>query len=274
MKIRDYDTYLSRARKDLEVSLNIWKTILMEILGERIQLLFAKGSAIKPWDSPIDYVPILGDLDIHILLYDNESIFKDYGNPNETALDISIQYERRFTQECPNYLHLPRSQIVHLNELLTMEDYVQPRPQDIRILHGEPKAISLTNPRRIKEIDLKRLLETKKLLKNLPMKLFDKSGLDYWVLIRRMNWQISPAPFRLLSQVLDIDPLEIWGWNRTEVTHRLEGRGYNKIANHYNNYYLEGWNAFLSKDMITKSYRQVIYHGFKVLSEILKEISS
>ncbi|MHA2328151.1 MAG: hypothetical protein ACXACR_06480, partial [Candidatus Hodarchaeales archaeon] len=164
MKKSDYDTYQFRARNDVEVSLNTWKTILLEIMGKRIEFLFAKGSAIKPWDSPIDYVPILGDLDIHILLYDDESVFKKYDDPNETALDISHQYERQFTLNCSNYLHIPRPQIVHLNELLTMDDYVPPRTQDIRILHGKSKVFTTVNPKRIKEIDLKHLLETKELL--------------------------------------------------------------------------------------------------------------
>ena len=58
----DYGRLLERARADIEHAILAWTEALRETLGERLSYVYAKGSAVKRWDSPIDYVPILSDL--------------------------------------------------------------------------------------------------------------------------------------------------------------------------------------------------------------------
>ena len=72
---------LPKIRTDIYHSLSIWKDLLINEFEEKIEFIYAKGSAVKPWDSPLDYVPILSDLDIHIKLYSNYEIFQNVLDP-------------------------------------------------------------------------------------------------------------------------------------------------------------------------------------------------
>lgn len=42
---------------DISIAVNIWKDIILDYFLEEIEYLYAKGSALKPWESNIDYVP-------------------------------------------------------------------------------------------------------------------------------------------------------------------------------------------------------------------------
>lgn len=262
-----YTNSLQQARKDIDHCLNVWKNLLTTEFQDRISYIYAKGSAIKPWQSAIDYVPILSDVDIHIKVKDHRSLFHGEQNALNKSLEISQKYEELFTRNAPDALHLPRTQLVIINQLLEAIDYIPPRIQDVQIVLGKPENLLHAKPDRIREIDYMKLLETRETLERLPMSLLDLSGLDYWALLRRnINWRVSPTPFRLLTQVSDITPDEIWSWNRTRITQELQNCEYDQLADHYKQYYLTGWKAFLSHYQDSRVVRQIIYHGINVLS--------
>jgi len=49
------------------------EVLLEEIPDPDIVGIYCKGSVLKDWDSPLDYVPELSDVDIHILFHDDSS---------------------------------------------------------------------------------------------------------------------------------------------------------------------------------------------------------
>lgn len=53
--------------------------LLERVPREQIVGLYAKGSAYKRWDGPLDYVPELSDLDVHVHVRE----------PGRTSADIS-----------------------------------------------------------------------------------------------------------------------------------------------------------------------------------------
>ena len=58
-------------RADVEAMAEAWRTVLLEELGAAaIDGLYLKGSAAKRWDSLVDYVPELSDVDLHVRLSD------------------------------------------------------------------------------------------------------------------------------------------------------------------------------------------------------------
>ncbi len=273
--MENFTNYLKQARKDINHSLVVWTSLLTSEFSNKIKYMYAKGSAVKPWCTPLDYVPILSDLDIHIMLKDGNNIFYDEPDPVKKSLEISEKYEQTFTKEYSNALHLPRTQLVTINQLLTSTDYIPPRIKDVRIMYGEPCTPFFPEPHRIREIDYNHLIKIKRTVENIPMSLIDRSGLDYWTLIRKFNWQVSPTPVRLLTQVSDFVPEEIWSWNRTKITTEIENIGYKQIAAHYKQYYLSGWKAFFAENRDNHAFRQIIYHGYKVLYlslQVLQEI--
>ena len=256
---------LPQIRTEVDHSLNIWKNLLINEFKENVEFIYAKGSAIKPWDSPLDYVPILSDVDIHIKLVDEFKIFQNGLDSITKSLEISGSYEGHFKEKYPKSLHLPRIQLVTINHLKTLPEYVPPRLNDVRIVYGEPYISTILKPSRIREIDYNHLIEIKETLNNLPMSLIDRSGLDNWVLIRRINWQVSPTPIRLLTQIIDTAPLEIWSWNRTKIVAELKDQGFEELIQNYKQFYLKGWEAFLAQHQNNQTLREIIFHGFKVL---------
>jgi len=260
----DWIDLQERARKDVEAGLKAWVTVLKEDLGSRILYAYAKGSALKKLESPIDYVPIISDLDIHIMLVDDDSLLSGSSESFEEAIHYSKRYEDEYLLQNPKYLHVPRTQIMTINRLTSQLEYVPPRPQDILPLVGKIPKPTLKTDDEIRRIDKQNLMNYQEYIEALPRRLFDRTGLDYWFIIREICWRVSPAPVRLLTQITE-DPLDVWSWNRTTIVKKLQSTEYAKIATHYQNFYLHGWNLFLSAFTNSEEYRNCISAGYYTL---------
>ena len=57
--------------------------------------IYFKGSGQKQWDSPLDYVPEISDIDIHLLLSDDAMVRQHLGTV-EQALAIQGEVEERY----------------------------------------------------------------------------------------------------------------------------------------------------------------------------------
>ena len=120
----DVSALLPRAKEDVEAALGFWRELLFEVYGSDLRRLYAKGSAVKPWDGPIDYVPTLSDLDLHL-----ETVLADglAATPQEAfdvAMRLSAKHEARLRRVRPDAFHLPRAQLSFLNDLDADPDVV------------------------------------------------------------------------------------------------------------------------------------------------------
>lgn len=240
-----------------------WSEVLREKFGNRIECVYAKGSAVKAWDSPIDYVPVLSDADIHVLLKDEEEFLDDEEDVFAQAMAMSHAYERRFFEMNPEPLHFPRSQIVHTNRFKLSHRYTPPKSGEVQELVGSLKQEALPSDEQIRKWDYENLIELEDFLRAVPMSAVDRAGFDFWTLIRRMVFRVSPSPFRLLTQDSD-DPYEVWSWNRSRISRELEGE-YPNIEAHYRGFYEAGWHLFLSDFSSRDAFREVTTHGYYVL---------
>ncbi len=265
----DYSTYMNQARKEVDSCLDIWKEILEENYSKAIDYAYAKGSATKKWESYIDYVPVLSDVDIHIKAFKHSNFFDDENSFHE-SVNISETYETRFIEQNPNYFHIPRTQVISINKIVDNVDFIQPKKTSIFPLVGEAKLGTNPSIERIKQIDLNNLLGLEEFLSGLPLSMIDRTGLDLWSLIRRMNWRISPSPVRLLSLSSD-NPLDLWDLNRTSIAKELEKHDYHLIAESYKDYYYEGWISFMEVFTNSQTLRRLITSGFEVLKLCLEE---
>ena len=267
----DYLELQKRARAEINSALEIWTAILQETFGERIRYAYTKGSAIKSWDSIIDYVPEISDVDVHFRFTTLEDmIFSE--DPFSQAMEISSEYERRFLEEQPNAFHMPRSQLLLVDLLMEDVDYVPPRMSDIRVMIGTPKQIPLPSVDTIRSIDLSQLKSLETFLKGLPMSVIDRAGFDFWTIIRRMTWRVSPSPVRLLTQTHP-DPLEVWSWNRSTIVKELEKQGLDDISDAYTKFYKTGWQLYMSDFKDSSAYRDMVKYGYLVLSGCLTRAS-
>jgi hypothetical protein len=263
----DYSEMMKEAREDTQCVMKVWSEVLPEILGSRLESMYTKGSAIKSWESHIDYVPIISDVDIHITLKNDKPLFGSYSEDFDKAIEMSQRCEEEFIRRRPDHFHIPRMQVIETLFLKQDEKYTPPRPQDISVLYGEPK-IPKRTPKAdiIRGRDIANIIELKEYLHDLPRHMIDRSGLDWWGTIRNMTWRVSPSPVRIITQTHS-DPIDVWSWNRTKIHDGLLERGYEKLAKHYYGFYDAGWRLFLSGFSDLKAFRETAVNGFYVLYE-------
>ena len=83
------------------------KSALLDVLpAQSIRTIYFKGSAQRPWDSLLDYVPELSDVDVHVWLH--EAAVSSDEITLETALQVQTAIERIYAERVPEPLHVPR----------------------------------------------------------------------------------------------------------------------------------------------------------------------
>lgn len=82
---------------------------LVDWFGDGMLGMWCKGSAAKPWDSAIDYVPELSDVDIHDRA---DAVTAALLADLDTALGIHADIERRFTPPSRRRCTSPGAQFV------------------------------------------------------------------------------------------------------------------------------------------------------------------
>ena len=266
----DRQELLGEARKDIDACLTIWSELLEEFLGDRLNYAYAKGSSVKTWTSTIDYVPILSDVDVHVSTTDG-----DLSKSFDEALMISQRYEEAFKSERTDHLHIPRMQLISMKRLIENAniDYVPPLLKNVRVLNGKPKQEPIPDIETIRQIDRRSTVRQEEFVNSLPYNLIDKSGLDFWALIRcgGLGWRVGPAPYRIMTQIYP-EPIEVWSWNRTTLLQELGYGVYKEIAKHYKSFYDSCWGIFLSDFKSTEEYRNVVRHGYRVLKLCLESV--
>ena len=264
----DYSEMMEKAKEDIQCATEVWSDILPEVLGSRLESMYGKGSALKPWDSHIDYVPIISDIDIHISLKDDEPLFGSSSHDFDIALNISQKCEDEFVHRRPEHLHIPRMQVIETRFLVKNEKYTPPRPQDIIVLYGNPPTHKVPPPDVIRAVDLERICELEEYVDDMPRTIIDRTGLDWWSIIRTMSWRVSPSPVRILTQNHG-NPIEVWSWNRTRIHKTLIEEGFDKLAEYYHGFYDAGWRLYLSDFKGLKEFRETARNGYYVLMESL-----
>ena len=267
-------------KKDVTIALNVWKNLLLEFFQDDIEYIYAKGSSTKPWESQIDYVPQISDVDIHIKLFESNS--SSLLHPNlETSLSLITEYEKRFLFQNRSlnrkYIHLPRVQIVILNKItIDLINFTYPRIQDVKILYGNPIFPQEVEHDLVRKQDKEELLKLRETLQTIPESLRDRSGkYELYIVLRRMNFLVSPTPVRLLTQALmEENPYDIWTWNRTKITRELEELNFHSIATNYEKYYVIGRELFNEDFNNNEKFLSLISTGLKVLELAYNEISS
>lgn len=253
--------FLKTAKKDVITAIEIWKKIIRDFFSDEISFAYIKGSAIKEWDSFLDYVPILSDLDIHLILKNTKSLLPSNEFGFKKSLKVSRIYETLFLEARPDGLHIPRPQIVLVDR--TNEFWLPEKNLNVECIYGELKYGKTRDPLDIRKEDLKELLNLNTVLTRLPIRAIDRVGLEYYRIIRELCWIVSPTPSRLLSQM--IEPNYVWNLNRTSINKEIKNLGYHKLAESINAYYLSGWKMFESDFKENNVMRKALMNAYNVM---------
>lgn len=256
-----YDGLLSEARRDVDAAVEVWRQLIQERLNDRIDYAILKGSCIKEWESPVDYVPVISDIDIHLGVKDSMSLFPETRGGLLYSLETTRLYEERFMEMRPDHLHIPRPQVVIMNE--SRVDWLPERPEEVKLLLGEMPLKPEEPVEHLRARDLDELAELAPLLARLPVQVIDRIDLEYYRVLRTLCYVVSPTPIRVLSQYTD--PKHTWTLNRTNVLRELELNGFQGIAEPYREYYFTGWKAFTEGFRGNETMRQLIKHAYDVL---------
>ncbi len=271
--MRNREELLREARKDIDSCLKIWSEILEEILGDSLIYAYAKGSCVKAWTSDIDYVPILSDVDLHVSTTYGEEFSTSL--PFDEAMEMSKCYEETFNSERPDHLHIPRMQIISVDQLVssTNVEYVPPSLKEVKVLYGKPVQAPIPDAETIRQIDRRSTVRQEEFIESLPYRIMDSTGLGFWGIIRcgGLGWRVAPSPYRILSQKYP-EPIEVWSWNRSRVCDELEKMAYDKISRLYRSFYDNCWKIYLSDFKSSEAFRMLVSDGYLILKECLKEI--
>jgi len=261
---------LEKARAEVASCIRIWKKIITERFSDKIEYAYVKGSSTKDWESPIDYVPELSDVDIHIMPREGCSLITAL-RPFEEALKISREYEEEFLRQNPAHLHVPRSQIVNLNPHLADPGFMLTSVPEENMLVGKRPQWKTLTAAELRRVDLNKLTDLRDTLSRLPESAMDRIGIDYVVLIRRLNYEVSPTPVRLLSQI-EGDPHGVWEWNRTMIHRSLRSHGFDDVAESYREYYLTGWEVFRTGFRDNNLMRRLLGKAFDTLQATISHV--
>jgi len=262
---------LVEARKDVEAAISVWGELIPERMGGRIRYAVLKGSVLKKWDSIVDYVPVISDLDIHIGTINDQPIFPQDRDGFLFALETTRLYEERFIGLRPTHIHIPRPQIVKMESHRKM--WLPERTDDTLSLFGEIPFRDEESEADCRKRDHEALMELDALLNRMPGRIIDRIGLEYFRILRELCYIVSPTPVRVLSQFTNSK--YAWNLNRTGIIKGLDGEGLTALAAVYRSYYLKGWEAFETGFIDNDLMRELIALAYDVLwksSEIAKAI--
>ena len=245
------------------------ETLLNTIPESEIEAVYHKGSAQKDWETPIDYVPELSDVDIHLLFSNDSSVDRYMGSIAQT-INIQAEVERRYFTKVSKPLHVPRPQLIILNRFIKNVDYVPAPASVVSVLYGKDYPEPDYSDRdKIVLGDCNRLLNEKEYLSTFPFNVIDRLSKYILESLRTLVWRVSPAGSRILH-ILGLPTEQAWGVNRTQSVNLLEEMGDVHFAQDYADFYLSGWEYFLSGYSDSNAGRSSLISGVKALSRAVE----
>ena len=257
-----------RLRSEVECLAACFLEQLLESIPEReVRGFYYKGSSKKVWESPLDYVPEVSDVDMHLWFHDDDAWHR-YLDTIPQAMEVQKGVEARFRARIAEPLHEPRPQLIVMNKLLAeIDEFVYSPRSTVTVLYGEdyPKG-DYTDSDAIRRYDAGNLLRDDEWVGQSGLQVVDKPGRYLWQALRLVTWRVSPVGPRVLH-VLGVETEDAWSMNRTTVAAAMRDRGFGDLADGYTDYYLSSWRYFLSGLTDTDAGRSAIGAAVRVLSE-------
>ena len=237
----------TRLRQEVEAMVeSFMEALLGEIPNDAIKGIYLKGSGQKDWDSPIDYVPEISDVDLHVQFHENDAWRGRLGTFAQ-AMKIQQAVEKAYLSRIEDPLHTPRPQLIVVNKMVQEIEYIPSPRETVRVLYGEEYPVAdYSDPDAISRVECNRLLaDGGYILADYPLHVVDRFGRYIWEALRTLAWRVSPAGPRALH-VLGVDTALAWSLNRTRIVGMLAEMGESEMAGHYLEFYKSGWRYFLS----------------------------
>ena len=240
--------------------------LLAHVSEDEIRSIYLTGSTVKPWESPLDYVPEISDVDIHVSFHD-DGAWRQHVDTGLRALEVQAATEACFEKRCPQAIHRPRPQLLVLNKLMAEREGFVYSPQSmVVVLYGEPYPKDdygdLDAIRRHNAADL---VERAAYAERVPLLAIDRPWTYSRDLLSQLTWRVSPVG-PLVLHLSGFGTEHVWSLNRTHATAALQVLGLANLADPYRAFYLAAWEYYLSGFTDTNACRAAIASGTRVLS--------
>jgi hypothetical protein len=212
---------------------------------DSIRAIWFTGSAAKDWTSPVDYVPELSDVDIHVWLEDGSH--DAWRGLHDLALGLRRHevVAQVFSARRPVPSHTPRVQVILHNDLLRLDGYLPAPRGTVRTLHGEQYQFA-----RAEDVADARVVDARALvtaadedvLQVAIADLIERPGRHGYYLLAGLSWRLSPLASRVLS-VRGVSYERAWGTNRTARLQQLNEVGEAEVCAELVTYYTSAWRS-------------------------------
>ena len=166
-----------------------------------------KGSSVKAWEGPFDFIPGLSDLDVQV--------YRHGGVTDPWELRRAVLAE------------VGDSPLVSRLQLLVMDpdDLPDPwylYPGTFEVLHGDAPAVTPIDPARIVAQDREAMTEAGDQAYRLETKIVGLGDAELWRYLQRAHRLFSPVLYRAAT-INGYPADEIWPLNRTRLLERTAG---------------------------------------------------
>jgi hypothetical protein len=233
----------SAVRREVDAMVDAVSGALIAALGDSLAGLWLKGSTTRPWDSPLDYVPELSDVDLHYSLAGPVDLTTD------ALVSLHAEIDRLFAEAAPDALHTPRPQLLSIENVESIPGYLPCPLAAVRTLwgevpHGPPADL---DPDVVRRREAARLVTSggPSVVRSASLGLFENPGKHLFRTLRTLAWHVSPVGARVLcARTGDFE--RAWATNRTAIATTLDEIGERPVAEALVRYYTSAWRFFLS----------------------------
>ena len=128
----------NRLRQEVECLAECFVEALLDSITRReLRGIYLKGSAKKRWESLLDYVPEISDVDMHVWFRGDDTWRSHLGTVPQ-ALDVQRKAEISYRAKIAHPLHEPRPQLIVMNKMVAeLGDFVLSPRSTVQVLFGE-----------------------------------------------------------------------------------------------------------------------------------------
>ena len=241
--------------------------LLTLIPDGEIRGLYLTGSTVKSWESPLDYVPEVSDVDIHVSFRD-DTTWRKYLDTVPKALEVQAGIEACFESRVKRPIHHPRLQLIVMNKLMgELEGFMYSPRSTVVVLHGEAYSrADYSDPDTIRRHNSADLVERAGFVERVPLFAIDRHWVHAREILGQLVWRVSPVG-PLVLHISGLDTEHAWSLNRTRATAALLDLGLDNLADSYAAFYMSGWDYFLSGFTDTNACRAAILAATRVLTK-------
>lgn len=216
--------------------------LLAEAPSDSITGVYLKGSSVRAWDSRIDYVPEISDVDVHVRVRPEARAHTD---SLDFALRVAGRTEAVFLDRFPSPRHTPRPQLFFLHDMERSTGYLPSTRDSVVVLHGADYSFGTFEQYEACRADdeARFLIDADFVRDSLAGKIIDRPGSLSWQAVATLTWRVAPTGPRLLT-ALGHEPWAAWSMNRTDIVAALLDAGAEEVARSYRDFYLAAWDGY------------------------------